>query len=417
MKGLISLLLVLVCNISVAVEQAETIFKQHAPSLYQIRLIDKASGEKSSIGSGFQISSDGLIATNYHVISSYARHPEKYRIEFLDNQGKKAHLELKSIDVINDLALVKRDVEQEMPFFTIANSVPTKGEELYSLGNPHDLGMIVVPGTYNGLKKESFNDRIHFTGSVNSGMSGGPVVNKNSDVVGINVATSGNQIGFLVPHDKLLALVKTYKEQNNLTIAQQMEQQLNQNQKKLIGTLLDSNWQLRKLGEGLIPTIDVPFIRCWGESNADKSDALVMLAVANCSLEENTYISGNFFTGALEMEFRYMQAKKLSDVKFYQLFQRQIARVMPGNKAGKDDVTEFQCQHDIVMPENQLINNKAILCTRAYKDFNDLYDVLYLGISIDRDDQAFISHFTLAGVAQNSAQAFTSKFMESVSWK
>ncbi len=417
MKGLISLFLILICNISFAAEQAETIFKQLAPSLYQIRLIDKASGEKSSIGSGFQISSDGLIATNYHVISSFARHPEKYRIEYLDNKGNKASLQLKSIDVVNDLALVKRDVEQEMPFFVISKEVPIKGEELYSLGNPHDLGMIVVPGTYNGLKKESFNDRIHFTGSVNSGMSGGPVVNKNTQVVGINVATSGNQIGFLVPHDKLITLVSQYQKEELLTIDEQMENQLHANQKKLVDALLNSEWQLKKLGEGLIPTIDVPFIRCWGESNADKDDALIMLAVANCSLDENTYIAGNFFTSSLEMEYRFMQAKKLSDTKFYQLFQRQISRVMPGNKAGKDDVTEFECQHDIVMPEHQKINNKSIFCTRAYKDFDDLYDVLYLGVSIDRDDQALLSHFTLAGISQKSAQAFTKKFMESVSWK
>ena len=417
MKGLISLFLVLISQVSVAVEQAETIFKQLAPSLYQIRLIDKASGEKSSIGSGFQISSDGLIATNYHVISSFARHPEKYRIEYLDNKGNKALLTLKSIDVINDLALVKREVAGEMPFFEISQSIPVKGEELYSLGNPHDLGMIVVPGTYNGLKKESFNDRIHFTGSVNSGMSGGPVVNKDTQVVGVNVATSGNQIGFLVPHDKLLALISQYQKGDLLTIDEQMENQLLANQQELVETLLQSDWQLKMLGEGLIPTIDVPFIRCWGESNADKDDALIMLAVANCSLDENTYIASNFFTGSLEMEYRFMQAKKLTDTKFYQLFQRQIARVMPGNKAGKDDVSEFECQHDIIMPAHQKINNKAIFCTRAYKDFSDLYDVIYLGVSIDRHDQALLSHFTFAGISQKSAQAFTKKFMESVSWK
>ncbi|GLX78840.1 hypothetical protein tinsulaeT_21800 [Thalassotalea insulae] len=417
MKGLISLVLILMSSISSAQQQAESIFKQLAPSLYQIRLIDKASGEKSSIGSGFQISADGLIATNYHVISSYARHPEKYRIEYLDHIGNKANLNLESIDVINDLALVKRDVEQAMPFFAISETVPTKGEELFSLGNPHDLGMIVVPGTYNGLKKESFNDRIHFTGSVNSGMSGGPVVNKATEVVGINVATSGNQIGFLVPHDKLVNLIRNYQNDQSLTIDQQMNQQLNDYQENLISRLLQSDWQLKKLGEAMIPTIDVPFIRCWGESNADKTDALMMLAVANCSLEEDTYITHNFFTGSLEMEFRYLHAKQLSNIKFYQLFQRQISRVMPGNKAGKDDVTEFACQHDIVMPDNQRINNKAILCTRAYKDFAGLYDILYLGISIDRNEQALLSHFTLAGVSQKSAQAFTKQFMESVSWK
>ncbi|MDO6426121.1 trypsin-like peptidase domain-containing protein [Thalassotalea sp. 1_MG-2023] len=417
MKALLSILLFGISSVVCATEQAETIFKQLAPSLYQIRIIDKASGEKSSIGSGFQISADGLIATNYHVISSYARHPKKYRIEYLDNKGNKAELTLKNIDVVNDLAIVKREVDNPMPFFDISDAPPEKGEEIFSLGNPHDLGMIVVPGTYNGLKKESFSDRIHFTGSVNSGMSGGPVVNKATKVVGINVATSGNQIGFLVPHDKLQVLLNKHNQQAPNAVAQQMQTQLNSYQEKLITTLLNSQWQLKNLGEGLVPTIDVPFIRCWGESNADKKDALMSMAVANCSLEENVFIANNFYTGSLEMEFRYLHARKLSDIKFYQLFQRQIARVMPGNKAGKDDITEFECQHDIVMPSNQQINNKAIFCTRAYKKFTNLYDVLYLAISVDHHQQALISHFTLAGVSQASAQKFTKQFMESVTWK
>ena len=109
-------------------EQAEEIFAQLTPSLYQIKLIDKASGEKSSIGSAFQISSDGIIATNYHVISSYARHPEKYRIEYLDHQGKMAEVALVSVDVINDLALVKRQVEMRclISSFLIKNLLKVK---------------------------------------------------------------------------------------------------------------------------------------------------------------------------------------------------------------------------------------------------------------------------------------------------
>lgn len=417
MKGIIALLLIAASSISNATEQAEAIFKQLAPSLYQIRLIDNASGEKSSIGSGFQITSDGLIATNYHVISGYARHPSKYTIEYLDNKGNKGNLTLESVEVINDLALVKREVSAPMPFFTISKSTPTKGEELFSLGNPHDLGMIVVPGTYNGLKKESFNDRIHFTGSVNSGMSGGPVVNAQTEVVGINVATSGNQIGFLVPHDKLVALFNAYKIEPPTNIEQQMLTQLTNNQAKLMSTLLSHEWQLKQLGQSLIPTIDVPFIRCWGDSNADKADALVLTALANCTLEENTYLSSRFFTGFLEMEFRYMQAKELSDIKFYTLYEQQIKRAGPANKATKDDVTEYQCQHDIIMPSNQGMKNKAIFCTRAYKDFTGLFDILYLAASIDKNDQALLSHFTVAGVTQDSATAFTKKFMESVTWK
>lgn len=440
MKTFFAFFLILFSHTLFSAEQAEEIFAQLTPSLYQIKLIDKASGEKSSIGSGFQITSDGLIATNYHVISSYARHPEKYRIEYLDHQGSSAQMALVSVDVINDLALVKRTVNEAMPFFSLSDTAPTKGEKLFALGNPHDLGMIVVPGTYNGLKKESFNERVHFTGSINSGMSGGPVVNQSEQVVGINVATSGNQIGFLVPHDKLVALYNNYNKQSSTDITKQIATQLYANQEKLMQSLLNSTWQLKELaGKAIIPIIDVPFIRCWGDSNADKEDAIIAAVIANCSLDENTYLSSKFFTGNIEIEFRYMQAKELSDNKFYHLYQQQISRASAGNRAGKEDVSEYQCHHDLISPNlsskatpeviptldaNNIIEskrnniiNKSIFCTRAYKEFPQLYDVLYLSASVDKDQQAIVSHFTIAGVSQDNAMAFTRKFMEAVSWK
>jgi hypothetical protein len=402
---------------SVGDEQAEQIFQSLAPSLYQIRIIDKASGEKSAIGSGFQISADGLIATNYHVVSRFALHPSKYRMEYRDNNGDKAELTLQSVDVVNDLAIVKREVTEPMPFFSIAETTPSKGEELYSLGNPHDLGMIVVPGTYNGLKKESFNERIHFTGAINSGMSGGPVVNKDKQVVGINVATSGNQIGFLVPHTKLKALYQAYLQQPPTDIIQQMTEQLQQNQEQLISTLLNSEWQLKQLADVFVPIIDVPFIRCWGESNADKPDAIAFAAEANCNLDEDTYISEDFLTQSVDIYFKYLKNRKLTDMKFYRIYQQNISRASASNKAGKDDVTEFACRHDLVAADQQQMINKAVFCTRAYKKFPQLYDVLFIGASVDQNDKALISHFTLAGVSQDMAMAFTRKFMESLTWK
>ena len=340
-------------------------------------------------------------------------------MQYLDHQGNNGDLALKSVDVINDLALVQREVTAPMAFFNITKNTPIKGEKLYSLGNPHDLGMIVVPGTYNGLKAESFNDRIHFTGSVNPGMSGGPVVNEASEVVGVNVATSGNQIGFLVPHEKLQILFDRYKSTPPSDIKTQMANQLSQYQDKLIGNILAAEWQLKKLGQGnaIIPTIDLPYIRCWGNSNADKKDDLYFTVIANCTLDEDTYIEGEFFTGNLDMEYRYMQAKELSETKFYHLYRNKISKVAPNNQAGKNHVGEFQCHHDLVKPANNAINNKAIFCTRAYKDFPELFDIIYLGASIDKSDKALISHFTLSGVEQKNALLFTEKFIEAVSWE
>ena len=98
--------------------------------------------------------------------------------------GTSEHLELVNFDVVNDLALVKtKQPVSSALAFSLADALPQQGVPIYSLGNPHDFGMIVVPGTFNGLKTNSFYQRIHFTGSINPGMSGGPAVDGRGHVI------------------------------------------------------------------------------------------------------------------------------------------------------------------------------------------------------------------------------------------
>ena len=183
--------------------------------------------------------------------------------------------------------------------------------------------------------------------------------------------------------------------------------------------VLSANWILKPLGQkkAVIPTIDLPYIRCWGNSNTEKKEDLYFRAFANCVLDENIYIEKKFFTGSLEIQYNYLEAKELNEVKFYNLFQNLIGSTSPHNKAGKNHVGEFSCNHDIVEASNKLITNKVIFCSRAYQDFPELFDVVYIAASVDKNDKALISHFTLAGVEQKNALLFTEKFIENVSWE
>ena len=75
--------------------------------IYQIRVVARNAGSKSSIGSGFQVSADGLIVTNYHVVAMAVESPETHRIEYLDQAGGSGELLLLDFDVVNDLALLR----------------------------------------------------------------------------------------------------------------------------------------------------------------------------------------------------------------------------------------------------------------------------------------------------------------------
>lgn len=400
-------------------QTAQNLFSQHQKALYQIRIIELSSGNKSSIGSGFQIDEDGAMVTNYHVVSEYIFYPEKYRIEYLAVDGLKGELQLLDFDVINDLALVKKTtVNEQQKAFSLAANLPVQGSNIYSLGNPHDLGMIVVPGTFNGLKKNSFYQRIHFTGSINPGMSGGPAVNPSGEVVGVNVATAGNQIGFLIPLEKLQALTRSSGKapMPASDYKQKIQQQLIQNQSRLFSHIGEQQWQKNQLGQALVPTKVTDFMSCWGDSNSSNEEALFLSVENRCRLDEQIYLHNGFTTGRLELEFEWLDGEELGQHRFYALYSDSISGAGAGNPVTKIDVTNFQCQQDKVTNINN-VTSKIVLCLRAYKDFESLYDVLFIGATLDHKHQGLVSHFTLAGVTQDSALSFTQQFMDSISWQ
>jgi hypothetical protein len=398
-------------------QTAQNLFSHYRHALYQIQMIDKESGNKSSIGSGFRVSPQGDIVSNYHVISDYIYFPDKYRIQYMDGDGKVGDLSVTNFDVINDLSLLK--IVSPLPeqlHFTLADELPDQGSDIYSLGNPHDLGMIVVPGTYNGLKKNSFYQRIHFTGSINPGMSGGPAVNKQGKIVGVNVATAGNQIGFLIPLPRIKALVNSVESIKPQEFKQHLEKQLHNNQKQMIEKLLSKDWQYTKLGNANVPEKLSDFITCWGGSNASEKNIKYLSVSNRCRIGEVIFLNGKLQTGEVEVEFEWLTSDSLNQFQFHNLLSNRIGFTRPGNQAGRNDVTNYECQQDLVSNRHN-VAMKSILCARAYKDFNDLYDVLYISATNDFEDASLISHFTLSGVSQASMQAFTQHFMDTVSWQ
>lgn len=405
----------------VAANDARSILEQFRQSVYQVVVINKESGGRSSLGSGFVIGDGSLINTNYHVVSDAILKPKNYRIEVIDSLKNTETVTLDRIDIVNDLVLLKRQTANPKLAIGIASHNPGAGETVFSIGNPHDIGMTLVPGTYNGLEEHSFIERIHFSGSLNQGMSGGPALNQRGQLVGINVSTEGNQISFLVPAEKLVrllqkpALAPNLAQQDN-SFKSLLQGQIQQQQKHFFQGIMSSDWNLQPINDVQVIAELNPFFSCWGDSNIDKESSVSSITMG-CSGNHKIHISSTLSSGNVGYEFWLADSFEMGSIRFYSLVEKRLDSYLATNAASDNVVNEFTCHNDFVaVPATEKANIKASLCTRSYIDFPDLYDVFFVATSYQRKQQVFISHFTLEGVNKDQALAFTQRFMRSATW-
>lgn len=396
-----------------SIDSSQLFSKLH-DSVFQIRIIDIASNQKSSTGTGFVVDDSGTVATNYHVVSNYIERPEKFRIEYETDSGKQGVLALVDVDVVNDLALLAGKDLATQPFI-LAENMPAKGQPIYSMGYPLDLGITVIPGTYNGIPPASI-DRIHFSGSLNSGMSGGPSMNALGHVVGSNVATAGNQVSFLVPVKALKNLLAHYYVNDRVTdFDRRMTEQLTTQQSLLINSMLEQEWLASAIGEAMAIGEIPPFIKCWGYTDDNKKNLFDSVS-KRCETEQDIYVGRDFRTGKVELEFFWLESVELDIWRFSHEYERVFSSFMPGNRATSDDVGNFSCQQKLISVSDNRAGSKAVFCTRAYKNFGGLYDVLFVQGSLANNTKAFVSHFTLSGVGMDEATQFMRQFMKVARW-
>lgn len=393
---------------------ADRIFSDLQNSVFQIRMMEQKSGSQAALGTGFLVDKD-RIATNYHVVSMAVLEPERFDIE-VEIEKALYKLSVITVDVVNDLAILSiSDLPAGGTPFTLAGEPPKHGTLLYSLGNPHNLGMTIIQGNYNGLVEHKFLDRIHYSGAINAGMSGGPAVDQTYKVVGINVASAGNQVGFLVPVNAFrLLLEKSVNLDKSYIILDDMAVQIAQFTNAMLDSVLAAEWPVEVMGQAKILGKTVNWFDCWGNSNDDKESGRLEIS-RGCNNADNIYLSHHFNTGYFEYEYYYFEAPKWPSSAFYRFLRNSTAGAVPGNQADKQDVDNFQCENSNILSSG--MRRRVSYCVRPYKKLKGLYDVFFIGVSEDRGQQAVMDHFTLSGVTSAASQRFLDRFIRVVSWQ
>lgn len=179
------------------------------------------SYEQEGAGTGFIITNDGLILTNKHVVSD-----SKARYTVVTTEGKSYEATVQSLDPVYDLAVIKIDAKN-LPVVELGNSddlnvgqwVVAIGNALGRFENTVTAGVIsakdrsIEASDSSGGSAESISNLLQTDAAINSGNSGGPLVNLKGQVVGINtaVASGAQSIGFAIPINQAKSAIESIK--------------------------------------------------------------------------------------------------------------------------------------------------------------------------------------------------------------
>lgn len=169
-------------------------------------------------GSGVIITPDGHIVTNNHVIAKATE------LKVTLNNNKTYDAEIVGTDPNTDIALIKIDTGEKLPYLAFGNSDNTKiGEWVLAVGNPFNLTSTVTAGIVSAKARDLGRNQsfIQTDAAVNPGNSGGALVNTNGDLIGINTAITsqtGSYIGysFAVPSNIARKVVEDLMEFGNV---------------------------------------------------------------------------------------------------------------------------------------------------------------------------------------------------------
>ncbi len=188
-------------------EEVVKLIQNVKPAVVLIQTFD-ANSQPIGQGSGFFIDNKGSIITNHHVIEG------AYSAVIKTSAGKEYPVQgIAAKDTEADIVkLSVNTVDSNISFLKLSTSIPAEGEDVIVIGNPLGLESSVSTGIVSSVRDiPAFGKILQITAPISPGSSGSPVVNSKGDVIGIAtlIVTSGQNLNFAIPSDKIIALKET----------------------------------------------------------------------------------------------------------------------------------------------------------------------------------------------------------------
>ena len=398
----------------------QRIYAEMRPRLLQVRTLLKTQDSQSSVGSAFLVTPEGHLITNYHVVSRYALAPQRHRLVYATVDGQQGALQLLAFDVVHDLALLKPVDPATMQgrgavAFRPATEPPERGARIFSLGNPLDVGFAVTEGAYNGLAERHYLPTLFFGGSLSAGMSGGPALDAQGRLVGVNVAArrDGEQVSFLVPAAEAQALLQRGRDNAPITrpVHAEIERQLLTHQDALVNRFIAQPWRAAGHPRYRVPVPQETFMRCWGSGTAAATRGL-LFERSDCTMDSAVFIDERLRTGFISVRHETYDGSRLGLLRFQQRYSDSF-----GNEnVGGNDSHRVAARCTEMTVDRSGLPLRAVVCLQAYQKLPALFDLSVLTASLDSSDVGMQGRLDATGLSFDNAQRLTRHYLEGFAW-
>jgi S1-C subfamily serine protease len=385
-------------------------------SVVQIRGFFGDAATSAFHGSGFAVDDDGAIVTNYHVVSDAVLHPRQYRLEYVTSDNRTGRLQVYAVDVRNDLAIVKAD-GLKLPPLRLRTQIPSTGARAYSIGFPLNLGLTITEGVANGLVDTGFDQRIHYTGAINGGMSGGPALDAGGGVYGVNVSVIAARqlVGFVVPARHIEPLLARVQAPLAKTLSPQQARGMVTVQALVHeASVLDPGSQpaaTQTVFGFTLPTRMAPAIEC-NTTGANESSQRLQMEAITCTARAGLLVQRDLEVGSIRIQHRIVRAQALHPLQFAQRVNA-MAEGYPRTGSAVN-VAPFACKNALVSLDG--FEARVTTCARQYRLFSGLYDIAVTVTSINSTQSAVVSQLDLGGVGFEPGMQFVRRFLEAMRW-
>lgn len=383
----------------------------------------KTGTEKQSYGTAFAVFPNGLLATNFHVVSNVVESPARYELQLI--AGTEAiPAKVVAFDVPNDLALVQvnRFFQQVVD---LAKTFPVPGERLYSIGIPEDTVLTIVDGLFSGKRTAGAVTRTIFSAPLNHGMSGGPVVNSVGEVVGVNDAmlAHAQDISLAIPEEMLLKLMTTVIDKGRAPASVNSQNSVMDQVQNVLTPWIGS-WKSSVSSHASSPvgnarvTPPPPGAKCWEDEKREATG--FKIGAYSCATQDTFPISTSQTGGFLGLHYYWVEGTgSVSAVRsvmkgdILESTIKNAALSKYAQSAGQGGVpAKFVCHHRHVTSGS---SEKLMVeyCTNESFAGSGLYDLILTATPAEKTNM-FVAEMDLKGFDEENLKAASQLFLDGI---